>query len=143
LGDEIHFVANLRLIESSAISEETGPTKECYMGSTQTAEVRLATAITLREAALALLKRAGKPAEDKREVLFEAHLVEPGGPLIRLPIALFTWSQGAKFVDYCNDKHLNVLNISWIADTLTLITLRRGEWEWELMVMSRVESAID
>jgi hypothetical protein len=99
--------------------------------------VRIATAIVLREAALALLKRVGERTEDKREVWFERHT--PLNPEPRLSACLSHYPYGHASLNLwatCNDKHLKVLNIAWIGDTVTLITFRRGEWERELMVMS-------
>jgi len=34
-------------------------------------------------------------------------------------------------------KHLKVLTMNWMGDVVDLVTFRRGEWEAELLAMSR------
>ena len=54
------------------------------MNDVMRGEERIIAAIVLRDAALALLEKAGKPSEDERRVWFQQHTLESATPHLSL-----------------------------------------------------------
>jgi hypothetical protein len=99
---------------------------------------RLADAIKLRNAAVALLEKQGKPEGSRGDLWFQRHT--PKNPEPRLAVCLSkhplhghcmlnVWAR-------VRGKHVKVLNTEWIGEAIDLTTFRRGEWEGELLAMA-------
>jgi hypothetical protein len=101
---------------------------------------RLDTAIQLRDAALALLSKKGKPGEARDSIVFEQHTTQAQTPLLSLCLSKHPRDGRAMLSVWANlkDKHAKVLNIEWLGEHVTLVSFRRGEWESELLAMGRV-----
>ena len=98
---------------------------------------RIASALALRDAALALLRRQGKQTGDG--VGFEISTPQNPEPrlslhLIKHPLdrrqMLSVWSS-------VRGKYGKVLNVEWLGRELVIVSFRRGEWETELLAMGR------
>jgi hypothetical protein len=99
---------------------------------------RCTTAIILRDAALALLEKRGKPTEGSEDsIWFEQPTPENPEPylsvnLSRHPLdghpSLNVWGT-------LRGKFGKVLNIGWMGEDIYLVSFRRGGWESELLAM--------
>lgn len=105
---------------------------------------RLAAAINLRNAALALLHQKGKQSGGREgHFVFEEHTPENPTPLLsvsllnhpldRRQMVLNVWAMH-------NGKHVKVLNLEWLGETVQVTSFRRGEWESELLAMGRASA---
>jgi hypothetical protein len=98
---------------------------------------RLAEAVRLRDAALALLRREGKASQDGRGLEFEPITAGNSYPRLSLLLTkhpldgrsmLNVWAMGKR-------KYEKVLNIEWLGGKFEVVSFRRGEWEPELLAM--------
>ena len=103
---------------------------------------RQETAISLRDAALALLHREGQPDQGRLGTkVFEPHTPQGNEP--RLSLSLLQHPHNGSFHlsvwATSKGKHAKVLSINWHGERVELLGFRRGEWEAELKAMARAQ----
>jgi hypothetical protein len=101
---------------------------------------RFGAAIGLRDAALALLQKNGRPSQAHGgSIVFELH--SPDNPTPRLSLVMLKHPLDGRLMlsvwAMLKGRHDKVLNIEWLGDKVELVSFRRGEWESELLAMAR------
>jgi hypothetical protein len=102
---------------------------------------RLAAAIVLRDAAMAVLQQRGKPSKHlEGHIVFEPHTAQNPEPRLSLSLSKHPLDQRNRLNVWATHKsgHAKVLNIEWLGGAVELVSFRRGEWESELLAMGRV-----
>ena len=98
---------------------------------------RIERVVTLRDAALTLLRRSGK--RSSAGIGFEESTPQNPEPRISLHLRkhpldgrhmLSVWAS-------VRGKHGKVLNVEWLGREVVVVSFRRGEWETELLAMGR------
>jgi hypothetical protein len=110
------------------------------MSDTLSPGKRMSAAIDLRDAALELLKREGKPRQTiEGDVVFEPHTAENPTPRLSLLLSkrLIHGHQTLNVWATLKGGHAKVLNIEWLGGKVAVVSFRRGEWEGELLAMGR------
>ena len=103
---------------------------------------RITAAIILRDAALALLEKAGKPSEDERGICFQPHTPKNPNPHLSLLLSRHPHDGRLVLNVWCTlrGKYVKALNIEWNDEAVGIVSFRRGEWESELLAMGRARA---
>jgi len=104
---------------------------------------RIAAALIVRDAALALLEKAGKPSGDERgRIWFQQHTLENPTPHLSLSLSRHPLDGRFMLNVWCmlRGKYVKALNIEWNDEAVGIVTFRRGEWESELLAMGRAKA---
>ena len=93
---------------------------------------RLAAAINLRDAALALLRQKGNQGRGREgRLVFEEQTPENPTPLLSLSLSMHPLDKRQILSVWATlkGKHGKVLNIEWLGEEVPVVSFRRGEWE--------------